>query len=165
MAAPETRLTRDVFARRTPRLEQPGESAGRECRLDRNAHRQRRLPARRAMTMVCEQERDGISLRRVRGFDRHADHFPPRMSEQLRLAFSAGRAALAARGASMTDVVRVIYRVKDTEGLPHCAPFLYGAFGERQPISTLLVVPEFERPDVEIEIDLIARLPERTAPL
>lgn len=107
----------------------------------------------------CERAGNGLRLRRVRGYDRRAGRFPACMSEQFRLAVSAGDAALCARGASMEDVVRVIYLVKDASQFGTCVPFVTNIFGASRPAATVLVVDGFDRPDVEIELELITRRP------
>ncbi|NHO32370.1 Rid family hydrolase [Acetobacter fallax] len=108
----------------------------------------------------CEQARKGLRLRRIRGYDRHSGCFPDRITDQCRLAFSAGSAALLARGASLQDVVRVIYVVKDAGKLTSCAPFVSNALGANRPAATVMVVKGFDVPDVEIELELITHMQE-----
>ncbi|NHN84926.1 hypothetical protein GOB93_09765 [Acetobacter musti] len=114
-------------------------------------------PARTTESILpcCEQARGGLRLRRVRGYDRHSGCFPARIADQCRLAFSAGSAALLARGASLEDVVRVIYVVKDAGQLTSCAPFVSNALGANRPAATVMVVEDFDVPDVKIELELI----------
>ncbi|GBR03071.1 Rid family hydrolase [Acetobacter oeni] len=105
-----------------------------------------------------EQGRGGLRLSRIRGYDRHAGRFPARITDQCRLAFSAGNAALLARGASLQDVVRVIFVVKDAGQLTSCAPFVSNALGANRPAATVMVVDSFDSPDVEIELELITHI-------
>ncbi|MCH4092546.1 Rid family hydrolase [Acetobacter sp.] len=107
-----------------------------------------------------EQSHEGMRVRRLRGFDSRTGDFPPRISDQCRLAFSAGDAALSSRGASLQDVVRVVYLVKDASKLSSCGSFTSNALGDNRPAITVLVVEKFDRPEIEIELELIARVPE-----
>ncbi|BCI65601.1 endoribonuclease L-PSP [Acetobacter aceti NRIC 0242] len=107
-----------------------------------------------------EHSHEGMRVRHLRGFDSRTGDFPPRISDQCRLAFSAGDAALSTRGASLQDVVRVVYLVKDASKLSSCGSFASNALGDNRPATTVLVVKKFDRPEVEIELELIARIPE-----
>lgn len=108
----------------------------------------------------CERARGGLRVRNVRGYDRRKGCFPKRIAEQCRLAFSTGSEVLSERGVSLDDVVRVVYLVKDAGQLSSCAPFMREALGENRPATTVLIVDGFDRPDVEIEMELVVRTPD-----
>jgi hypothetical protein len=121
-------------------------------------------PLAQALQPWCEQLRDGLRLRRLRGYDQRSGNLPARMSEQCRLAFNAGRAALSERGIALKDVMQVIYLVKDASKLSSCGSFVSDALGDLRPVSTVVLVDGFDSPDVEIELELIARHPVEALP-
>ena len=94
-----------------------------------------------------------VRVRALRGFGRAQAG----IAEQCRLALRQGAASLAAAGLCMEDVVRVTYLVRDADAFPSCFPLLRDAFGDARPGSTLRLVGGFERPDMQIEIELVAR--------
>lgn len=111
-----------------------------------------------------EHSHEGMRVRRLRGFDSRTGRFPARIGDQCRLAFSAGGVALSARGATLQDVVRVVYLIKDASKLSSCGSFASDALGANRPATTVLVVEKFDRPEIEIELELIARIPEHALP-
>lgn len=101
--------------------------------------------------------RQEVRVRRLTGFDREDGGFHHRLSEQCRQALMNGARTLATAGLSMNDVVQVVYLVHDADAFPACLPLLRDAFGDARPGSTLRLVGGFESPDVQIELELVAR--------
>ncbi len=99
-----------------------------------------------------------VQVRAVTGYDRRQGRFPHRLADQCRQALMNGAESLASAGLCMQDVVRVIYLVRDADAFPACFPLLRDAFGEARPGATLRVVSCFDRADMQIELELIARL-------
>ncbi|WP_242010105.1 Rid family hydrolase [Acetobacter conturbans] len=112
---------------------------------------------------TCEQSRQNLRLKHLRGYDRRSGRFPARIADQCRLAFCAGDAMLSTKGASLRDVVRVTYLVKNVGHLSTCGSFVSDMLGDNRPATTVLVVEQFDRPEVEIELELTARMPEVAA--
>ena len=81
------------------------------------------------------------------------------LSEQCRRALADGAELLAGEGGSLSDVVRVVYVVRDPDSFAACYPLLRAAFEDSRPAVALRMVTAFDRPDIEIEVELIARLP------
>ncbi len=79
---------------------------------------------------------------------------------QCRQALANIGAALAAAGAGFGDVVRVRYYLLDAADFPPCFPLLRAAFGEALPAATMLVVAGLAAPEMRIEIEATALLPE-----
>ncbi|WP_428390272.1 Rid family hydrolase [Lichenicoccus sp.] len=92
-------------------------------------------------------------MRALSGFDRGQGG----IAEQCRLALRQGAESLAAAGLRMEDVVRVTYLVRDADAFPSCFGMLRDAFGDARPGATLRLVGGFDRPDMQIEIELVAR--------
>lgn len=63
--------------------------------------------------------------------------------------------ALALTGASLADVVRVIYMVPDASEFPQCWPVLRQYFGEIRPAATMISVGLAD-PRMRIEIEVTA---------
>lgn len=104
-----------------------------------------------------QSSRPEVHVRSVTGFDRRLGSFPRRLSEQCRQALRNGAESLAATGLSMQDVVRVTYLVRDVDAFPACFPLLRDAFGDARPAATLRLVSGFDKPEIQIEIELLAR--------
>ncbi len=69
------------------------------------------------------------------------------------------KAALGEAGASLDDVVRVSYFLRDAADFPPCFPHLREAFAVAGPAATMLVVAGFADPRIRIEIEVTARIP------
>ena len=93
----------------------------------------------------------------VNGFDDRCGGFARRISEQCRQALRNGADVLARDGLCMADVVHVTYVVRDADTFPACFPLLRHAFGEARPAATLHLVGGFDRPEIQIELELLAR--------
>ncbi|WP_426958773.1 RidA family protein [Muricoccus radiodurans] len=71
--------------------------------------------------------------------------------------------ALAQAGASLRDVVRVLYIVPNPADWQHCWPVLRLYFGNIRPAATLIHAA-LQAPEMRIEIEVTARLPASAAP-
>lgn len=81
------------------------------------------------------------------------------LSEQCRRALAHGAELLAVEGGSLSDVVRVVYVVRNPDSFAACYPLLRAAFEDSRPAVVLRMVSGFDRPDIEIEVELTAHLP------
>ncbi len=85
--------------------------------------------------------------------------------EQTTHALGNLSAVLAAAGCTVADVlsVRVYLRGEVADHLPACLPALASFFGATRPALTGLGVASLATPDTLVEIEVVARLPERRA--
>jgi 2-iminobutanoate/2-iminopropanoate deaminase len=67
---------------------------------------------------------------------------------------------LAAAGATPADVARVTVYLRDVDDRPKINPLRQEFFGEHRPASTLVEVSALVHPDLLIEIDAVAVLPQ-----
>ncbi|MDG6094885.1 hypothetical protein LOC54_07135 [Acetobacter sp. AN02] len=118
-------------------------------------------PGREPVKFSCDRRHGRLTLRRLTGYDAGTGRYPERMSEQLRLAVTHGVHSLSEAGVALEDVVKVIYRVRDAQRLPSCLSGLGDPFADATPASVFQIVDSFERPDVEIEVELVARIREQ----
>ncbi len=79
---------------------------------------------------------------------------------QCRQALANLAAALAEASAGFEHVVRVRYYLLDAADFPSCFPLLREAFGAARPAATMLVVAGLAAPEMRIEIEVTALLPE-----
>ncbi len=79
---------------------------------------------------------------------------------QCRQALANIARALAEAGAGFEHVVRVHYYLLDAADFPSCFPLLREAFGAARPAATMLVVAGLAAPEMRIEIEATALLPE-----
>jgi|tagenome__1003787_1003787.scaffolds.fasta_scaffold20332429_2 enamine deaminase RidA (YjgF/YER057c/UK114 family) len=87
---------------------------------------------------------------------------PLEWESQARLVFANLSRALEAAGATFADVVKVTYFLVDLAGLPVVRKVRDEHFDpERLPASTLIQVAGLARPDLLLEIEAVAALPER----
>lgn len=63
---------------------------------------------------------------------------------------------IAEAGATMADVVRVHYYLRDAADFPPCFDLLREAFAAAPPAATMLVVAGFADPRIRIEIEVTA---------
>lgn len=96
-----------------------------------------------------------IHVRHLTGIDPHAKGNAPGLKEQCRVALDRGAQALARDGYQLQDVTRIIFLMRDTDGFPSCFPLLRDAFGTGCPGTTLRLVPGFDDPAIQIEIELV----------
>ena len=107
----------------------------------------------RARALHARQRRRRI---RQRNDDDRAGGVVP----QCRQALANIAQALAEAGAAFEHVVRVRYYLLDAADFPPCFPLLREAFGSAPPAATMLVVAGLAAPEMRIEIEATALLPE-----
>ena len=98
-----------------------------------------------------------VRVRCVTGFNHEEGRFPGRLSDQCRQALRNGAESLASAGLSMQDVVSVTYLLQNADAFSACFPLLRNAFGDARPGATLRLVYGFDVPDMQIELELVAR--------
>jgi len=94
------------------------------------------------------------------GYDYATMTMPPGAAAQCRNTLATIAAALAEAGASLEDVVRVRYIVTDPSDWPECWPITSEAFARARPAATMISAA-LQEPEMKIEIEVTARLPER----
>ncbi|MEM6739452.1 MAG: RidA family protein [Pseudomonadota bacterium] len=108
-----------------------------------------------ARAVVC----DGwVFVAGTTGYDYATMTMPDSVEEQCRNTLDTISAALAEAGATLQDVVRVRYILRNAEEWPLCWPMTRAAFGEARPASTMMVAG-LQNPEMKIEIEVTARLP------
>ncbi|MBE7211310.1 MAG: hypothetical protein INR65_09855 [Gluconacetobacter diazotrophicus] len=98
----------------------------------------------------------GIHLRGITGHD-DRERLADQLSGQCRQALLNASRSLGCAGLSMSDVIRVVYLLRNADAFPSCFPLLRDAFGEARPAATLRLVDGFDAPGIEIELELFAR--------
>lgn len=93
----------------------------------------------------------------VAGTTAQGEDIPDDVVGQCKSALTTIEAALAQAGASMADVVRVIYYLPDAADFEPCWPVLAQAFGQNPPAATMiecgLLHPRYR---IEIEVTAVA---------
>ena len=97
-----------------------------------------------------------IFLSGTTGTDYRTMTVPESVEEQLALCLENIERALAEAGATLDDVVRVLYIVPDRADFPKCWPTLRNAFAVAKPTSTMIVAGLMD-PAMKIEIEVTAR--------
>lgn len=98
------------------------------------------------------------------GYDYSTMTMPDTVEAQCRNALGTIGQALAQAGASLNDVVRVRYILPERADWPACWPITAAAFGVARPAATMIVAG-LQEPEMRIEIEVTARLPDAAAPL
>jgi 2-iminobutanoate/2-iminopropanoate deaminase len=98
-----------------------------------------------------------VHIRHLTGFDPARNGVSGPLAEQCRQALANGAQSLAAEGLSMGDVTRVVYLLREADGFSACFPLLRDAFGDARPGATMRLIERFETPEIDIELELIAR--------
>jgi 2-iminobutanoate/2-iminopropanoate deaminase len=83
---------------------------------------------------------------------------------QTRQAHENIKRCLAAAGATFGDVCKVTVYLKNVADREKVNTVRKEYFGESRPASTLIEISQFVRPDLLIEIEAVAVLPERRRP-
>lgn len=83
---------------------------------------------------------------------------------QTRQALGNVKRCLAAAGATFADVCKVTVYLKNVADREAVNTVRKEYFGASRPASTLIEISQFVRPDLLIEIDAVAILPERARP-
>jgi enamine deaminase RidA (YjgF/YER057c/UK114 family) len=92
------------------------------------------------------------------GFDYTRMELPEGVVEQCEQAIANIERALAAAGATLADVVRVLYVVPERGDFEACWPSLRRVFGAAPPAATMIVAGLLD-PRMRIEIEVTARIP------
>jgi enamine deaminase RidA (YjgF/YER057c/UK114 family) len=100
---------------------------------------------------------DWVFVSGTTGFDYQAMTISPDVVEQCEQALRNVQAALAQAGASIADIVRVVYILPRREDFPACWPALRQAFGEVRPASTMIEA-RLADPRMKFEIEVTARI-------
>lgn len=100
---------------------------------------------------------DWIFMSGTTGFDYATMTIPEGIAAQTEQCLRNIEAALAEAGASMKDVVRVLYILPHGEEFPQCWPALRKYFGDVRPASTMIAAGLVD-PRMRIEIEVTARL-------
>ena len=81
------------------------------------------------------------------------------VAEQARQIFRNIALALKAAGGSPSDVARITIFMRDVDDRPKINPVRKEFFGDHRPASTLVEVSRLVNPDLLLEIDAVAVLP------
>src|SRR6185295_20169855 len=101
-------------------------------------------------------EDDWIFVSGTTGFDYASMTIPDGLLEQAEQCLMNIQAALSEAGASLADVVRVIYVLPDGSAFPQCWPVLRKYFGEVRP-AAMMISAGLADPRMKIEIQATAR--------
>ncbi|MDN5835875.1 MAG: RidA family protein [Nitrosospira sp.] len=99
---------------------------------------------------------DWIFVSGTTGFDYSKMTISDDLVEQAEQCFKNIQAALNEAGASMRDIVRVIYVLPDATDFPKCWPTLSKYFGEIRP-AAMMISAGLSDPRMRIEIQVTAR--------
>lgn len=105
-------------------------------------------------------EGEWIFVSGTTGFDYSTMTISDQLSEQTDQCLKNIQAALAQAGASLQDVVRVLYILPKAEEFPECWPILRKYFGTIRPAATMISAGLIDM-RVKIEIQVTAKM---TAP-
>lgn len=103
--------------------------------------------------------RDGewVFVSGTTGFDYQTMTIADDVAQQAEKCLQNIEAALAEAGATLADVVRVIYLLPDVDDFPECWPILREYFGEVRPAATMISAGLAD-PRMRIEIEVTARI-------
>jgi len=99
---------------------------------------------------------DWIFVSGTTGFDYASMRISDDLADQTEQSLRNIQKALAEAGASLEDVVRVIYILPDASAFPQCWPVLRKYFGEIRPAATMISAGLAD-PRMKIEIQVTAR--------
>jgi enamine deaminase RidA (YjgF/YER057c/UK114 family) len=91
------------------------------------------------------------------GFDYQTMTIAEGLAEQTEQCLRNIQAALAQAGASLADVVRVVYVLPKGDEFPQCWPILRRYFGEIRP-AAMMISAGLSDPRMRIEIEVTARI-------
>lgn len=103
-------------------------------------------------------EGEWIFVSGTTGFDYSTMTIADGVSEQTEQCLKNIQAALAEAGASLQDVVRVLYILPKATDFPACWPILRQYFGTIRPAATMISAGLIDE-RVKIEIQVTAKLP------
>jgi enamine deaminase RidA (YjgF/YER057c/UK114 family) len=101
-------------------------------------------------------EGEWIFVSGTTGFDYRTMTISDSVTEQAEQCLRNIQAALEQAGASLQDVVRVIYVLPKTEDFPPCWPILRKYFGEVRP-AAMMISAGLADPRMRIEIQVTAK--------
>jgi enamine deaminase RidA (YjgF/YER057c/UK114 family) len=101
-------------------------------------------------------EGDWIFVSGTTGYDYETMSIPDGIGEQTEQCFRNIKSALAKAGASLRDVVRVLYIVPKAEEFSQCWPILRKYFGDVRPAATMISAG-LSHAAMRIEIQVTAR--------
>ena len=99
---------------------------------------------------------DWIFVSGTTGFDYASMRISDDLADQTEQSLRNIQKALAEAGASLEDVVRVIYILPEASAFPQCWPVLRKYFGEIRPAATMISAGLAD-PRMKIEIQVTAR--------
>lgn len=99
---------------------------------------------------------DWIFVSGTTGFDYSTMTIPEGLAEQTEQCFRNVESALMQAGATLKDVVRVLYVVPKAEEFSQCWPILKRYFGEVRP-AAMMISAGLADPRMKIEIEVTAR--------
>jgi enamine deaminase RidA (YjgF/YER057c/UK114 family) len=99
---------------------------------------------------------DWIFVSGTTGFDYASMRISDDLADQTEQSLRNIQNALAEAGASLEDVVRVIYILPEASAFPQCWPVLRKYFGEIRPAATMISAGLAD-PRMKIEIQVTAR--------
>ena len=91
------------------------------------------------------------------GYDYATMTMPADVTSQTRNCFKTIEAALADGGFAMADIVRATYYVTDGNNADAVLAVCGEALGDIRPAATILVVAGLYRPEMMVEIEVIAK--------
>lgn len=100
---------------------------------------------------------DWVFVSGTTGFDYQTMTVAPDVVQQCEQALRNVEAALAEAGASIADIVRVVYILPRREDFAACWPALRQAFGEVRPAATMIEAGLAD-PRMKFEIEITARI-------
>ncbi|MDB6021295.1 MAG: hypothetical protein JWQ04_1152 [Pedosphaera sp.] len=104
---------------------------------------------------------DWIFVSGTTGFDYQTMTLPEGLAEQTEQCFRNIESALAQAGASLRDVVRVVYVLPKADEFSQCWPILRKYFGEVRP-AAMMISAGLSDARMRIEIEVTARRPAAT---
>ena len=99
---------------------------------------------------------DWVFVSGTTGFDYSTMRIPEGIAEQCEQCLKNIEHALSQAGASLADVVRVVYVVPKAEEFPDCWPVLKRSFGDVRP-AAMMISAGLADPRMRIEIEVTAR--------
>jgi enamine deaminase RidA (YjgF/YER057c/UK114 family) len=96
------------------------------------------------------------------GYDYATMTMPSDVAAQCANTLDTIRKALVEAGTDLDHVVRVNYILPDGDDWPACWPVVSQAFAHARPAATMIVAG-LQNPEMKIEIEVTARLPEGAA--
>ena len=99
---------------------------------------------------------DTVYVAGTTGFNYETMEISDDVVEQARQCLKNIEWALNEAGASLKDVVRVLYILPDADDFPPCHPVLREAFGDVRPVATMISAGLVD-PRMKIEIEVTAR--------